>query len=56
MLAYPNFNKKFLIYADASDRQLGAVILQEGKPLAYNINELNKAQRNYICQRRNFSV
>ena len=35
ILAYPDFNKKFTIHTDASDFQLGAVISQEGKPLAF---------------------
>jgi hypothetical protein len=37
ILTYPNFNKKFTIYADECDRQSGAVIMQEGKPLAISI-------------------
>ena len=47
ILAYPDFNKKFSIYTDASDFQLGAVIMQEGKPLAFYSRKLTSAQRNY---------
>ena len=47
LLTYPNFNKPFDVYTDASDRQLGAVILQEGKPIAHFSRTLNAAQRNY---------
>lgn len=47
LLTYPNFNKPFDVYTDASDRQLGAVILQDGKPLAHFSRTLNAAQRNY---------
>jgi len=47
LLTYPNFNKPFDVYTDASDRQLGAVILQDGKPIAHFSRTLNAAQRNY---------
>ena len=47
LLAYPDFNKKFTIYTDASDFQLGAVIMQEGKPLSFYSRKLTSAQRNY---------
>ena len=47
LLAYPDFNKKFTIHTDASDFQLGAVIMQENKPLAFFSRKLTSAQRNY---------
>ena len=47
LLAYPDFNKKFTIHTDASDFQLGAVIMQEGKPLAFYSRKLTTAQTNY---------
>jgi len=34
LLAYPTFNKPFQIHTDASHYQLGAVVSQEGKPIA----------------------
>ena len=46
-LAHPDFSKPFVIYTDASDYQLGSVITQEGKPLAFYNRKLNKAQKNY---------
>ena len=47
LLTFPDFNKEFHIYTDASDFQLGAVIMQDNKPLAFYSRKLNKSQRNY---------
>jgi len=47
LLTFPDFNKEFHIYTDASDYQLGAVIMQENKPIAFYSRKMNKAQRNY---------
>lgn len=35
LLAFPNFTKPFHIYSDTRKKQLGAVITQEGKPIAF---------------------
>ena len=47
MLSYPDYNDVFEIYTDASSRQLGAVITQKGKPLAFFSRKLNDAQQKY---------
>jgi len=47
MLAYPKFNEPFHIYTDASDTQLGGVIMQDNKPLAFYTRKMNSAQSNY---------
>ena len=47
MLAYPKFGETFHIYADASNTQLGGVIMQNNKPLAFYTRKLNSAQSNY---------
>ena len=52
LLAFPNFSKPFEIYTDASKYQLGAVITQEGKPIAYYSRKLNSAQLNYTTTER----
>ena len=35
LLAYPYFNKRFDIHTDARYYRLGAVIIQEGKPITF---------------------
>jgi hypothetical protein len=35
LAAYPDHNKRFDVYTDASDFQLGTCIIQEGRPIAY---------------------
>jgi hypothetical protein len=52
-LAYPDYSKPFHIHTDASKFQLGGVISQEDKPLAFYYRKLNQAQLNYT--NRNFS-
>ena len=52
LLAYPNFNKKFVIHTDASHTQLGAVISQDNKPIAFYSRKLNPAQTRYTTTER----
>ena len=46
MLACPDFDKPFHVYTDASDCQLGAVTMQDDKPLAFCSRMLDSAQKN----------
>ena len=46
-LAFPDFSLPFHLYTDASDRQLGATLVQNGKPLGFYTRKLNSAQLNY---------
>ena len=52
MLAYPKFNEPFHIYTDASDKQLGAVISQDDRPIAFYSQKLAPAQTRYMTTER----
>jgi len=47
LLSFPDYTQKFVLMPDASDRQLGAVLMQNGKPLAFFSKKLNKYQQKY---------
>ena len=47
MNAFPNHQLPFDLYTDASDYQMGAVIMQNGKVISYWSRKLNEAQKNY---------
>jgi hypothetical protein len=45
ILALPNFDKPFMIETDASDSGVGAVLMQDGHPLAYLSKALGPKSR-----------
>ena len=47
LLIYPDFNKGFDIHTDDSGFQLGALIIQDGKPIALYIHKLIVPQLEY---------
>jgi hypothetical protein len=47
VLAYPDYSKVFEIYTDASSKQLGAVITQDNKPIAFFSWKISDMQRKY---------
>jgi hypothetical protein len=55
LICYPDFNKPvlFYLYTDASDHQLGAVIMQDKKPIAFYSRKLNTAQKQYTTTESN---
>jgi len=52
LLAYPQFDKPFTIHTDASHTQLGAVISQDNKPIAFYSRKLSPTQTRYTTTER----
>ena len=57
LLNYPYFNETFKINTYDSAFQLGAVISQKGKPLAFYSRKLTGAQKRYtVTERETISI
>jgi len=52
LLAYPQFDKPFIIHTDASHTQLGSVISQDNKPIAFYSRKLSPTQTRYTTTER----
>ena len=46
-LAYPDYSQGFEIYTDSSKLQLGVIITQQNRPLAFFSRKLSPAQQKY---------
>ncbi len=44
VLAYPDFTKPFDIYTDASTKQLGVLLTQDNRPIAFFSRKLSSTQ------------
>ncbi|GJM30511.1 MAG: hypothetical protein DHS20C17_31460 [Cyclobacteriaceae bacterium] len=52
ILVYPNPHVEYHMYTDASDRALGGVLMQAGKPVAYFSKKLLPAETRYMVYER----
>jgi hypothetical protein len=52
LAAYLDHNKWFDVYTDASDLQLSACIILEGRLVAYFLQKLTKSQQNYTTMEK----
>ena len=54
LLSYPEFNKSFDIHTYSSGYQIGAMFIQEGKPIALYICKLTWLQTRYMVTENEF--
>jgi len=47
MLKLPNFDKEFEIHSNASDFAIGGILVQEGRPMAFESKKLSETERRW---------
>ena len=52
VLRLPNFKLPFEVHADAFDKAIGGVLVQEKHPIAYESRKLNDAEQKYSAHRK----
>ena len=56
ILAIVNPHKPFVSKIDANAKAVGAVLLQDGRPIAFESKKLNRAQQNYSAYERELFI
>ena len=56
LLAYLDFNKLFDIHTDVRDYHIGAVIIQNGKPIALYIRKITRLQTRYTVTEKELLI
>ena len=56
ILAIVDPHKPFVVETDASATAIGAVLIQDGRPIAFESKKLNRAQQNYSAYERELFV
>ncbi|MCO5604546.1 hypothetical protein L7F22_058713 [Adiantum nelumboides] len=57
ILAIVDPTKPFVVETDASDRAIGAVLLQDGRPIVFESKKLDTAQQNYsVYERKLYAI
>jgi hypothetical protein len=52
VLKLPDFDKDFEIHSDASDFAIGDVIVQDGRPVAFESKKLNETERKWLTHEK----
>jgi hypothetical protein len=52
MLKLPNFDKEFEIHSDASDFAIGGVLVQDGRPVAFESKKLGETERRWPTHKK----
>jgi hypothetical protein len=52
MLTYLKFDQPFIAYTDGSEKQMGKIVTQDGKPLGNFSKKLTETQQHYLVTKK----